>query len=224
MGRFSVPPDLNPRRYRGHLLVLVSVCNERGQLTGRNLLFCEHCKCYFHKAASKLTGFCSGKIQTGASGQASRLRRGFFPSEDPKDARWTITAPRIPSPQDALRCLDQLEAARGPWADGTLGPKKPKRRRQPSQAALALQGLDATRAELSNEPGVSAAVAPAPAALNKRRDFFEAFGSSAESSAVLDARLAAQAKSAWTEAAQDNGEGGLHDAGPLGSDDSAFDC
>ena len=183
LARSSCP--LTPGATGGHFLLIADLFDRDGRETCGNLIFCELCKCYFHKAAFKLAAPCTGRFPPGASGQASRLRRGLHPTGAGAYAGWRLSSPRQPSLLEALRCTDQLEATcHGGFA--SQGPSQPKKRKKVfSQTASTLQAMDSARSSSSFKAIDAAASGPGPSSDEKRRLYFEVFGSTAAAAAAL---------------------------------------
>ena len=171
---------LDPRRYRGHSLLIADLSDLQNRATGERLLWCQLCKCYYHHAATLLAQPCKGMACRGAGGQTSRLRRGLHPLGKGPYVGWRLVAPRRPLLHEAYRAMYQLEATKT-GGRAPLGPAQPKRRRTLSSGATVVAAL-ATARELGVAPEP---LQLAPDALSLRRDFFQAFGSTPSAAARI---------------------------------------
>ena len=198
---------LDPRRYRGHFLLIADLLDAGFQETGGRVLFCQRCKCYYHKAASLLAGPCKGRVASGAGGQASRISRGMHPSGDGPYAGWRLAVPRQPGLLEALRCTDQLEAARA-GGRAPQGPAQPKRRRVQSSSACAVAAMAAARegAEVAGRQHE-----PRPGS-TMRREFFQAFGSTLDSAVLFGGSLRSVRRCPRAYAHDDPQSGPTHEA------------
>ena len=100
---------------------------------------------------------CPGKAPRGVAGQVSRMRRGFHPRADGVFCNWKLSSHRSPTPQEAARLVEQIEAARAKARGPPQGAVAPKRRRMVGKAAVSLLLMDDARHAMAD-----ASAAPAP--------------------------------------------------------------